>query len=322
VLAVILLAQALTVAVAGPPGSPEYLPVRVAEAEGYFAREGLAVTLRTTRAEAGAAEALAQGQADLAATSLEAVLRFGLRPPNPVPRLVFALSAAPAAALLVASADAGVASVADLAGARIGVAMPGGAERTWLQALLARARLKPAQAAVVSLGRRGVVGALESGEARAAIVSEPAVSALLAEGRARLLVDLRSPPAARRALGVPTVNAAVFARADERLGHREIAAFARALLAAERRIASATAAELAGRLPGTVVGIGDDFARRVEASRAAFVPDGLVGADAVRATAEMIRAHLPLPRSPRIPRPDDLLHLEPLRRVLGPRPSG
>jgi hypothetical protein len=34
---------------------------------------------KTTRAEVGAAEALAQGQADLAATSLEAVLRFATR---------------------------------------------------------------------------------------------------------------------------------------------------------------------------------------------------------------------------------------------------
>src|SRR5439155_1671686 len=70
---------ALTLAVSGPTSSPEYLPLRVADAEGYFAKEGLTVTVKTTRAEPGAAEALAQGQADLAATSLEAMLRFGPR---------------------------------------------------------------------------------------------------------------------------------------------------------------------------------------------------------------------------------------------------
>src|SRR5216117_1569852 len=73
VLGAIILAQALTLAVSGPTSSPEYLPLRVADAEGYFAKEGLTVTVKTTRAEPGAAEALAQGQADLAATSLEAM---------------------------------------------------------------------------------------------------------------------------------------------------------------------------------------------------------------------------------------------------------
>ena len=62
--------------------SPEYFPLRVAEAEGFFTREGLEVTIQTTRAEPGAAEALVQGQADLAATSLDAMLRFGPRSVN------------------------------------------------------------------------------------------------------------------------------------------------------------------------------------------------------------------------------------------------
>src|SRR3970040_1072245 len=104
--------QSLTVAVSGPATSPEYLPLRVAHAEGYFAREGLAVTLRTTRAESGAAEALAQAQVDLAATTLQALLRFGPRLPGQTPRVVFGLTAAPPVALLVAGPHtAGVRSV-------------------------------------------------------------------------------------------------------------------------------------------------------------------------------------------------------------------
>ena len=53
-LGVVMLAQALTLVVSGPATSPEYLPLRVAAAEGYFVREGLSVTLETTRAEPGA----------------------------------------------------------------------------------------------------------------------------------------------------------------------------------------------------------------------------------------------------------------------------
>jgi len=48
-LGLIVLLQTLLLAVTGPPTSPEYLPLRVADAEGYFKREGLTVVLRTTR---------------------------------------------------------------------------------------------------------------------------------------------------------------------------------------------------------------------------------------------------------------------------------
>src|SRR6185436_751046 len=137
-LGVILLLQTLTLAIAGPATSPEYLPLRIAVADGHFTREGLNVVLKTTRAEPGAAEALVQGQADLAATSLEAMLRFGPRSASQAPRLVFGLSAAPPVALLVPIAQAEtVKSVNDLPGTRIGLSTPGAPEQAWLSWLLA-----------------------------------------------------------------------------------------------------------------------------------------------------------------------------------------
>ena len=123
---VIVLLQALTLVVSGPATSPEYLPLRVAEAEGHFTREGLAVTLQTTRGEPGAAEALTQGQADLVATSLEAVLRFGPRRASQRPRLVLGLTAAPPVILLVADAHKTVVrSIEDLPGTRVALSTPG-----------------------------------------------------------------------------------------------------------------------------------------------------------------------------------------------------
>src|SRR5262249_35299308 len=194
-LGLIVLLQALTIAVSGPPTSSEYLPVRVADAEGYFTREGLSVTLRTTRAEVGAAEALAQGQADLAATSLEAILRFGTRAVTQGPRLVFGLTAAPPVALLLAAPlDGTVRSVQQLAGLRLGIAAPGDPAHTWLLAVLARSRLSITQLEMVSLGERGLVAALQKGEIQAGIVEEPAASRLVAERQAVPLPDPPPPP--------------------------------------------------------------------------------------------------------------------------------
>jgi NitT/TauT family transport system substrate-binding protein len=320
-LGLILLIQALTVAVAGPPTSPEYLPIRLADADGDFAREGISVTLRSTRAESGAAEALAQGQAELAATSLEAVLRFAHRPEVPLPRLVFGLTAAPPGALVVPAAHGSeVRTVRDLAGQKIGFTAPGAPEQTWLETLLARARLDPSRVELVALGNRGIALAVESADVQAALVPEPAATKLIDDGRATILVDLRSPSAVERALGGSTVNAGVFVRGERRPRDRDVAAFLRAVLAAERRIATASPAEVAERLPKSVVGVPDEFARRLETSRSIYLPDGLVSPAAVRFTIDMIRTHLPLAPTLKLRRPDDLLHLDPLRRALRPRP--
>src|SRR5262245_39107266 len=189
-LGVILLAQALTVAVAGPVTSVEYLPLRVAEAEGYFTREGLEVTLQTTRADPGAAEALAQGQVALAATSVESILRFGIRTTSPAPRLIFGLTAAPPVALVASTAKGSPPrTLQDLPGMKVGVVAPGAPEYTWFGWLLARAGLSVAQVGVMSMGSRGLVSAVESGEIHAGLVPEPSATRLVTDGRARILVD-------------------------------------------------------------------------------------------------------------------------------------
>jgi sulfonate transport system substrate-binding protein len=309
-LGVILLLQTLTLAVSGPPTSPEYLPLRVAEAEGYFAREGLAVTLRTTRAEPGAAEALAQGQADLAATSLEAILRFGPRLASQAPRLVLGLTAAPPVILLVPDSHRTVVrSIEDLPGTRIGVSTPGAPEQAWFAWLLARSGISIAQMWMVSRGERGVIHAVETGDVHAALVQEPAASRLIASGQARALVDLSSPAAVRQAVGAPTVNAAVFVRSDRRPRDRDVTAFIRAVLAAQRRIAEGDGETLAARLPKAVTAGPDTFDARLAASRDIYLPEGVVTVEQVRETLILIRAHLPLPVSARVPRPEDLVHV-------------
>jgi NitT/TauT family transport system substrate-binding protein len=321
-LGVILLLQALTLAVSGPATSPEYLPLRVAEAEGYFAREGLAITLKTTRAEPGAAEALAQGQADLAATSLEAILRFGPRLASQSPRLVLGLTAAPPVVLLVADAHRTVIrSIDDLPGTRVGLSTPGAPEQAWFAWLLARAGLSVAQMWMVSRGERGVVHAIETGDVHAALVQDPAASRLIASGHAHALLDLRSPEAVRQAVGAPTVNAAVFVRNDRRPRERDLTAFARAVLAAQRRMAEGDGNGLASKLPRAVTVMPDAFEAKLAASRRLYLKDGLVTVEQVRETLILIRAHLALPVTARVPRPEDLVHVEPTRRAVSPSPA-
>jgi NitT/TauT family transport system substrate-binding protein len=299
-LGLIVLLQTLTLAVSGPATSPEYLPIWVADADGHFARQGLKVVLRATRSEVGAAEALAQGQADLVATSVEALLRFGARE-GQSPRLLLGLTAAPPVALVVDAAHAArVRAPHDLAGLRVGISAPGAAEHSWLNVLLARARLTPAQVHVVSAGAHGLARALAIGEVHAAMVPDALANQLLIERRAALLADLRTPAAAERALGFPTVSAAVFTRGERRPGERELAAFTRAVLAAEARLAAGRAANLGARLPRAVVGVADEFDARVQQARGLYLPDGRVSDAQLEMTTTFLRDQLPLPARARI----------------------
>src|SRR5262245_59375308 len=180
----VILQATITIATAGPATAPEYLPLWVAQAEGYFAQERLEVSLVTARADAPAAETLARGRVNMAATTLEAALVFGATAGAP-PRIVFGLTATPPVALLVPTArkDA-TRSIADLSGSTIGIPAPGTSAEFMLLALLAKARVPVPKLSVRSFGERALVGAVETGEVGAGMLADPYAIRLIEEGKA------------------------------------------------------------------------------------------------------------------------------------------
>jgi NitT/TauT family transport system substrate-binding protein len=209
-----------------------------------------------------------------------------------------------------------VRSVSDLSGTKVAISSPGAPELAWFGWLLAKAGLSVAQLSVVSYGTRGLVGAVEGGDVHAGLVPEPFASRLLAEGRATVLVDLRTPAGVAQALGVTTVNAAVFARADRRPRDQHLTAFARAVLAAEERIATTSTSELVAKLPKRLITPSEDLVARLEATRGIYLPDGMVTADQLRESIALVRSHQPLPGTARVPSPAELMHIDPLRRAV------
>jgi hypothetical protein len=106
-------------------------------------------------------------------------------------------------------------------------------------------------------------------------------------------------------------------RADRKLSDRDLAAVVRALRDAERLIATSGAEALAARLPKTVVGIPEEFARRLEAARTLYLPDGVVTLPQVRESIAIVRAHMPFSPALRIPRPEDLVYAPAVKRAPG-----
>jgi ABC-type nitrate/sulfonate/bicarbonate transport system substrate-binding protein len=315
---VVLLQATITIAMAGPATAPEYLPLWLAQGEDYFVQEHLAVSLVPARAEVPAAEALARGQADMAATSLDAALGFGATAGNP-PRLVLGLTSAPALALLVPAArkDA-IHGIGDLSGSTIGIPAPGTPAEFVLLALLARAGVKVTRVTVKSFGDRALAGAVEAGEVSAGMLPDPYATRLIETGKAVALVDLRKRVERERWFGEPTVHSGLFVRADTRLGPAELTPLCRALLRALSLLQTATPDDLRARLPAAVVGFPpEDFATRLLGARETFLGDGRVTPDMLKASIALIRSRGPLPASVKMPgNLGRLLVSEPLKEAL------
>ena len=306
----VLLQTSLTIAVAGPATSAEYLPLHVAQAEGFFTAQQLSVTRRPTRSDATAAEMLAGGQAQLAATSLDTALRLGGTDGVP-PRLLWGLTAAPPVALLVAPGRTDtVRSVADLVGQTVAIPAPGTAEDQALGLLLARAGVAVHRVKMLSLGERGVVRALEGGEVAAGVLGEPHVNRLVEGDKAAIVVDLRTAKGAEAALGGPTVGAALFAKAGTEPPAATVRALRAALQAAVARVISAEPAALQAALPASVVGSPTDFALRLRGARELFLADGRVPVETLERSLELLRARAPLPIKVKLPRKPAALLVE------------
>lgn len=309
-----------TVAVPTQAGADAYLPLRIAESAGYFAEEKVQVVLREVRVEADAAEAMARGQAELAATSLDAALRLGHTERKP-PRLVFGLTMGPPVALLVpAGRRDRMNAIQDLRGKTVGMPSPGSPEHGVLLSLLEVGGLSPRDVSTASFGERGLASALAAGEVDAGIIGEPWVSRLLEDGRATALADLRSREGMARWLGRETVHAAVFVKTKGAVPPSDLASLCRALLRAMARIASGTPEDLAAALPPGSVGSPEDWAARIRALRGVILEDGRVAPGRLDASLELSRRRAPFPAALRLPWSTDKLlvtgPLEEASRVL------
>ncbi|HXJ82902.1 MAG TPA: ABC transporter substrate-binding protein [Candidatus Methylomirabilis sp.] len=316
----VLLQATLSIATAGPATAPGYLPLWVAQSEGYFAQEGLTVSLVPTRADALAAEALAHGRVNLAATTLDAAIVFGATAGAP-PRIVFGLTATPPVVLLVPEArkDA-IRSIADLAGSTVGIPAPGTSAESMLLALLARARVPIPKVTVRSFGERALVGAVEAGEVTVGILPDPYATRLIAEGKAVALADFRKRGEMERWFDSHGVHSGLFVPKDTWLGAAELKPLCRALLRAVERVRTATPEELQATLPASVVGFPpEDFAVRLLGARGIFLEDGRVTPEMLKASIALIESRGSIPVRVKMPgNLNRLLLMEPLQEALEP----
>lgn len=256
-----------------------YLPVRLAAHLGYFRDAGLEVELQSEGSGVNAEDVLLVGGAQGVVGAYDHTLDLQARGKAVQAVVLFTLS--PGEVELVASplADA-ITSPADFKGRRLGVTGLGSSTNLLTRTLALRHGLRPTDYKVVPVGSgASFAAALAQGRIDAGMTTEPLATRLIHSGQARLLVDLRTPDAAQRALGGPFPFASLYMQTAWVNSHRDqVQKLVTALVRALRFIQQRSPLEVAQAL-GLEEGLERTlYVQALTESRAMFSPDGFMPA--------------------------------------------
>jgi NitT/TauT family transport system substrate-binding protein len=260
-----------------------YLPVRLAQALGYFRQQGLSVQLQSEPSGVHAEDVLLVGAAQGVIGAYDHTI--DLQAKGKAVQAVALLTLAPGEALLTsARAGAQLSTTSQLKSRKVGVTGLGSSTHFLTLYLASLVDLKPGDFSSIPVGGgASFVRAINTGLIDAGMTTEPTVTRLLTRGEAAMLVDLRSPQATRKVLGGAYPFASLYMQTIWIQSHRdEVQKLVNALIRALRYIQAHSAEEIANQL-----GFGADdwpadkasFLQSLGESRDMYSPDGLMPDD-------------------------------------------
>jgi NitT/TauT family transport system substrate-binding protein len=270
----------LTIAVGGR-NLLYYLPLSIAESQGYFKAEGLDVTIVDFAGGSKALQAVVGGSADVVSGAFEHTL---LMQPKGIKLRAFALQGrAPQIVLGInPKTMPGFKSVADLKGRRIGVTAPGSSTNVLANFVLAKAGLKPGDVSIIGVGAGpGAVAAMRAGQIDAISNLDPVITLLQRSGDLKIVSDTRIVAEADKAFGGPMPAGCMYApQAFIDKNPATVQAIANAIVRADRWIQGAGPADIVKAVPESYL-LGDRavYIDAFLASKGALSPDGLFPAE-------------------------------------------
>ncbi len=267
----------LTIAVGGK-NLLYYLPLTIAESQGYFKAEGLDVTIVDFAGGSKALQAVVGGSADVVSGAFEHTL---IMQPKGIRLRAFALQGrAPQVVLGInPKTIPNYRSVADLKGRKIGVTAPGSSTNVLANFVLAKAGLKPGDVAIIGVGAgTGAVAAMRSGQIDAISNLDPVITLLQRSGDLKIVSDTRIVAEADKAFGGPMPAGCMYApQAFIDKNPATVQAIANAIVRADKWIRAAGAAEIIKAVPESYL-LGDRavYVDAFLASKGALSADGMI----------------------------------------------
>jgi NitT/TauT family transport system substrate-binding protein len=227
-----------------------YLPLTVAERQGYFKDEGLEVEIPNFAGGSQALRALVGGSADMVSGAYEHTINMVAKK-QPIKAVVLQAKYSSMVLVLPKDKAAKYKSGKDLKGMKVGVTAPGSSTNMFVNNLLAKDGLKPTDVVIVGVGTgAGAVAAMEKGEIDALVNLDPVVTQLEATGKFVPVVDSRTEKGMQEVYG-GDYHASVIYVQDEfiKKNPNTVQAVVNAIVRANRWIAKATPQQIVDLMP-------------------------------------------------------------------------
>jgi len=227
-----------------------YLPLTVAERQGYFKDEGLDVEIPNFAGGSQALRALVGGSADMVSGAYEHTINM-MAKKQPIKAVVLQAKYSSMVLLMPKARAEKYHGGKDLKGLKIGVTAPGSSTNMFVNSLLARDGLKPSDVVIVGVGTgAGAFAAMEKGEIDALVNLDPVITQLESTGKFKAVVDTRTEKGMNDVYG-GDYHASVIYIQDEfiKKNPNTVQAVVNAMVRADRWIAKATPQQIVDLMP-------------------------------------------------------------------------
>lgn len=258
-----------------------YLPNELTQKLGYFAQQGLDVTLIDEASGQSSEDQVLAGQVQAGSGSYNHTIE--LQAAGKQMECVVQLDIAPGEAEMISAKEAGqIHSFADLKGKNLGVTELGSGTHTLSIALLHKAGLGPDQAHFIPVGAGDTfIAAMQQGKIDAGMTTEPTISRLLSSGVGKVLVDLRTPQSTTAALGGSYPFICLFMKNDYVNSHKDVVQkLVNAYVKTLKWMQTHTAEQIADMMPPDYyAGNKTLYVTALQNQMAIFSPDGNMPSD-------------------------------------------
>src|SRR5437660_10609595 len=279
-----------------------YLPNELTQRLGYFAAQGLDVTLIDEASGQSSENEVLAGQVDAGSGSYNHTIELQAAGKNM--EAVVLLNIAPGEAEIgSAKAASQIHSVSDLKGKNLGLTELGPGTQTLTTALLHNAGITADQVHFIPVGAGDTfIAALQQGKIDAGMTTEPTISRILSSGVGKVLVDLRSPQSTQAALGGPYPFICLFMLNSYVNSHKDVVQkLVNAYVKTLKWMHTHSAAQIADMMPADYyAGNKALYVTALQNQMAIFSPDGVMPAGAPESVLNVENASKLIPTGSQI----------------------
>ncbi len=271
-----------------------YLPLTIAERNGYFKEEGLEVEIPDFPGGAKALQAMIGGSADVTSGAYEHTITQQAKGQN-IEALVLQGKDAGIVLAMPKAKAAAYKSPADLKGMKIGVTAPGSSTNMFVNILLAKAGLKPDAVSIIGVGAgAGAVAIVKRGEIDAIVNLDPVIATLEANGDAVAVVDTRTAKGMHEVYGDAYAAGCIYAPVDFAKKYPNTAqAVVNAMVRALRFIQHSTPEQIVAVVPADYYTDKALYTAALKANLDSFKHDGSISMAAAQAVYKDLKTFDP-----------------------------